>query len=90
MGQNMSQNRRGELLRAMLCYELFNPSVFLSDCCIPWKQQSVTALYSNRYSWWSRAYDRTMRHKLGLLELEHDGDEELMKDLLEVDLQITD
>jgi len=31
-----------------------------------------------------------MRHKLGLLELEHDGDEELVKDLLEVDLHITD
>lgn len=26
-----------------------------------------------------------MRHKLGLLELEHDGDEQLVKDLLEVD-----
>ena len=31
-----------------------------------------------------RAYDRTMRHKLGLLELEHDSDEALVKDLLQV------
>ena len=31
-----------------------------------------------------RAYDRTMRHKLGLLELEDDGDEALVRDLLQV------
>lgn len=31
-----------------------------------------------------RAYDRTMRHKLGLLELEDDCDEALVRDLLQV------
>ncbi len=31
-----------------------------------------------------RAYDRTMRHKLGLLELEQEADEGLIRDLLQV------
>ena len=31
-----------------------------------------------------RAYDRTMRHKLGLLELEQESDEGLVRDLLQV------
>ena len=31
-----------------------------------------------------RSYMRTMRHKLGLLQLEHDSDEQLVQDLLQV------
>jgi hypothetical protein len=31
-----------------------------------------------------RAYDRTMRHKLGLLELQQESDEGLVRDLLQV------
>ena len=37
-----------------------------------------------------RAYDRTMRHKLGLLELEDDGDGALITDLLKVRLSHQD
>ena len=37
-----------------------------------------------------RAYDRTMRHKLGLLEVEDDGDEALVRDLLQVHLHYRD
>ena len=33
-----------------------------------------------------RAYDRTMRHKLGLLELEQESDEGLVRDLLQVSI----
>ena len=31
---------------------------------------------------------RTMRHKLGLLQLERDSDEQLVQDLLQVRLQV--
>ena len=31
-----------------------------------------------------RSYMRTMRHKLGLLQLERDSDEQLVQDLLQV------
>ena len=37
-----------------------------------------------RAAWALRAYDRTMRHKLGLLEVEDDGDEALVRDLFQV------
>ncbi|CAK0752240.1 hypothetical protein CVIRNUC_002131 [Coccomyxa viridis] len=45
--------------------------------------RALSWLQSNFYLEFQRSYMRTMRHKLGLLQLERDSDEQLVQDLLQ-------